>query len=53
MLLLLDDGYIESESTRGGIGLQKGADGAGMWSVVPLRLTASGHDFGKSITARG
>jgi hypothetical protein len=45
MMLLQDGGFMESESRAGGIGLSKGADGSIQWSVIPLRLTASGHEF--------
>jgi DNA-binding transcriptional ArsR family regulator len=47
--LLGDDGYVERDSGRGGIGLDKGADGSCMWSVVPLRLTAAGQEFAEAI----
>ena len=49
MELLLDQGYIASDSRRGGFGLDKGADGGGQWSVIPLRLTASGHEFAEAL----
>ena len=47
--LLVDDRYVESESRDGGIGIQKGADGFVQWSVVPLRLTAAGHEFAEAM----
>ena len=47
MMLLHDQGFVESE--LGGIGLSKGADGGIMWSVIPLRLTASGHEFAEAL----
>ena len=49
MNLLLDQGYIASDSRRGGFGLDKGADGGGQWSVIPLRLTAGGHEFAEAL----
>lgn len=49
MHLLLDHGYIESESRKGGFGLEKSADGYRQWSVIPLRLTASGHEFAEAL----
>lgn len=48
MILLQDDGFVKSES-MGGIGLLKGADGTNQWSVIPLRLTPSGHEFAKAL----
>jgi hypothetical protein len=47
---LADDGYVESDSGRGGIGLDKGADGTCMWSVIPLRLTATGDEFAEALS---
>ena len=49
MMLLQDGGFMESESRAGGIGLSKGADGSIQWSVIPLRLTASGHEFAEAM----
>jgi hypothetical protein len=49
MTLLQDGGFVESESRAGGIGLSKGADGSIQWSVIPLRLTASGHEFAEAM----
>lgn len=49
MMLLRDGDFVESESNAGGIGLSKGADGSIQWSVIPLRLTASGHEFAEAI----
>ncbi len=45
MDILLDKGLIESKSTSGGIGYGLTGNGGRFWSVVPLRLTAQGHDF--------
>ena len=49
MMLLQDGGFVESESGMAGIGLSKGADGAIQWSVIPLRLTAAGHEFAEAM----
>jgi hypothetical protein len=49
MMLLLDGGFVESESSRGGIGLDRSADGRLQPSVIPLRLTASGHQFAEAM----
>lgn len=45
MEILTDQRFIERDDGRPGFGLKKGADGFKQWSVLPLRLTASGHDF--------
>jgi len=45
MAILVDKGFIERENGDAGFGLFKGIDGFCSWSVLPLRLTASGHDF--------
>lgn len=49
--ILLDRGFIESLSPRGGIGYQRMGNGDCTWSVVPLRLTADGHDFIETLNA--
>jgi hypothetical protein len=49
MMLLRDGGFVESELSTGGIGLSKSADGHIQWSVIPLRLTASGHEFAEAM----
>lgn len=49
MMLLHDGDFVESESRSGGIGLSKSADGSIEWSVIPLRLTASGHEFAEAM----
>ncbi len=45
MAILDDKGFIQQEDGDPGFGLTKGIDGFLSWSVLPLRLTASGHDF--------
>ena len=57
MMLLKDGGFLESVesvrsprfSTSAEIGLSKSADGSNQWSVIPLRLTASGHKFAEAM----
>lgn len=45
MQLLDDKGFVEREDKGLGFGYDKSADGAVQWSVLPLRLTATGHEF--------
>ncbi len=45
MATLNDQGFIEREDGDTGFGLQKSLGGCLSWSVLPLRLTASGHQF--------
>ncbi|EGQ9976466.1 DUF2513 domain-containing protein [Vibrio vulnificus] len=49
--LLVDKGYIESFATQQsrGAGYRLMGSGERVWSVVPLRLTAFGHDFIESL----
>jgi len=49
MRILADQNLIELDDGDRGIGLTKGADGFLSWSVLPLRLTASGHDFTEAL----
>jgi len=42
--ILADQGFVQREQGEG-LGYSKGAGGNISWSVVPLRLTAQGHDF--------
>ncbi|MDM5131848.1 DUF2513 domain-containing protein [Aeromonas piscicola] len=42
--ILADQNLVERECGHG-LGYQKGIDGYISWSVVPLRLTATGHEF--------
>ena len=42
--LLADRDLVRAED-GGVLGYVKGADGFLSWSVIPLRLTATGHDF--------
>ena len=45
MMILVDQGFIERDDGDPGFGLTKSVDGFLSWSVLPLRLTASGHQF--------
>ena len=45
MAILNDQRFIEQDGGDSGFGLTKGIDGFLSWSVLPLRLTAAGHDF--------
>jgi hypothetical protein len=49
MAILTDRRFIEQDDGSSGFGLTKGIDGFLSWSVLPMRLTASGHDFLDSI----
>jgi hypothetical protein len=50
MGLLDDRGFIEQEGHRHGFGLEHSADGSfAQWSVLPLRLTAAGHEFAEAL----
>jgi hypothetical protein len=43
--ILDDQRFIEQDDGDPGFGLFKSLDGFPTWSVLPLRLTASGHQF--------
>ncbi|MEY8709512.1 DUF2513 domain-containing protein [Mangrovibacter phragmitis] len=45
MRLLADRGLIARTDGDYGFGFFEGIGGDGSWSVLPLRLTANGHDF--------
>lgn len=45
MRLLDDRNLIARTDGESGFGAEESADGIPHWSVLPLRLTASGHDF--------
>ena len=44
-MILADHGFIAQDDGSHGIGLEKSLDGFCQWSVLPLRLTLSGHQF--------
>jgi len=48
MLYLYDEGLINSDS---GMFLDTSADGAKMWSDIPIRLTAPGHALIEQISS--
>lgn len=43
--ILADQDIIAGASRDGGIGYERGVSGQVYWSVVPIRLTAKGHEF--------
>ncbi len=45
MGILDDQGFVERDDREPGFGLERGADGYMSWAVLPLRLTARGHQF--------
>jgi len=45
MKILDDQHLIEQDDGESGFGLFKSLDGSRSWAVLPLRLTASGHQF--------
>jgi len=45
MGILDDEGFIERDDREPGFGLIRGIDGHVAWALVPLRLTAKGHQF--------
>lgn len=49
MAILDDKGFVEQEDGEPGFGLIKGAGGFSSWAILPLRLTAAGHDFIDSV----
>jgi hypothetical protein len=49
LFLLHDEGFVTSDRTDGSLGMDRGADGSVQWSVIPLRLTASGQHFAEAL----
>jgi hypothetical protein len=47
--LLQDQGFVERDDGETRLGVETMLDGDSYWSVVPLRLTASGHEFAEAI----
>jgi hypothetical protein len=47
--LLNDQGFVEREDGKSGLGVEKMLDGQTVWSVVSLRLTAAGHEFAEAL----
>jgi hypothetical protein len=48
--LLNDQLFVERDDDLGGVGVHRSADGHLTWSVLPLRLTASGHEFAEAMS---
>lgn len=44
LLLLRDQGFVTDDDDRS-LGYVRSVDGFVSWSVIPLRLTAQGHEF--------
>jgi hypothetical protein len=44
-----DDRFVRREDGEWGLGLDRSADGLYTWNVLPLRLTASGHEFAQAM----
>ena len=53
MEILADQGLIESSSSRDSIGFRRLANGEFIVSIIPLRLTASGHQFASDLAKPG
>jgi hypothetical protein len=49
LLLLNDRGLIERADRGPGVGYSPGITGGGSLSIIPLRLTATGHDFAQAL----
>lgn len=47
--ILIDKGLIEAKSLDGSTGYQIQPNGSPLWMAVPLRLTASGHEYISSL----
>jgi Hypothetical protein (DUF2513) len=47
--LLHDQGFVEREDGESDLGVQTMSAGDHAWSVIPLRLTASGHEFAEAM----
>lgn len=50
MEILYDSHLVIRCDGKEGVGFIRASGGDGIWSVVPLRLTASGHDFIEAIS---
>jgi hypothetical protein len=48
MLLLRDQGFVTDDDDNS-LGIDRGAGGDVQWSVIPLRLTAGGHEFADAL----
>lgn len=52
MKLFEDQRLITQDDGGRGFGLTKGVDGYTSWSVLPLRLTSTGHDFAEAVSEK-
>ncbi|HEU0083412.1 MAG TPA: DUF2513 domain-containing protein [Bradyrhizobium sp.] len=50
MKILDDQRFIEQDDGDSGFGVIKSADGFPSWAVLPLRLTASGHQLVEALS---
>lgn len=53
MEILADQGLIESPTTIEGIGFRRMSQGRFIVNVIPLRLTADGHQFASDLSKPG
>ena len=53
MNILEDQRFIERDDHRPGYGMVLSADRMQSWSVIPLRLTAGGHQFAEALRNKG
>lgn len=49
MGILHDKGFVERDDGGLGFGMTRSASREAMWAVVPLRLTANGHEFTEAL----
>jgi hypothetical protein len=52
MMILTERGFVERDDGDPGFGIFKSLDGSPSWAVLPLRLTASGHQFIEALSNR-
>jgi len=50
MKILEDQGFIESSNKSPGIGFTREKNGSYTVSIIPLRLTAKGHEFASELS---
>jgi hypothetical protein len=48
--LLNDQGFVEREDGEPGVAVTRSLDGHYSWAALPLRLTASGHEFAEAMS---
>lgn len=53
MEIMEDQGLIESPTTLSGIGFSRMGNGEFIVNIIPLRLTASGHQFAADLSKPG